>query len=154
MLTVRESFSISLQHFLYITINRQLTSGYFKGTVKRDFRPQVFFLHHLNQPGPLDQWVKIFTILLSYSNFYDSLPGIIPPGINLPGVSYCAEYHTLASHLSKFVLKSPRGLIPRRVRLPGVSYLLSQSPRGVRPLQVTHDPGASTAISYKFCTGL
>ena len=50
--------------------------------------------------------------------------------VNLPGVSYCAEpiprYH--ASHLLKFVLKSPRGrgMIPRGVSFFATNNRISQ----------------------------
>ena len=57
------------------------------------FDPQLF--HHLNRPGPLDQWVKIFSFLVSfsprYSNFSESSPSIKLRGVKFRTVSYCAE---------------------------------------------------------------
>ena len=71
-----------------------------------------------------DQWFKIFSILikisLSYSSFYESPRGIIlhTHRVYLPRIS------NPATHLLKFVLKSPwvwypRGIILRRVNLSG-----------------------------------
>ena len=102
-----------------------------KGTVQRDF--WLPFFSSFRPAWATDQWVKIFSILvkfsLSYLNFYESPRGIILRRVNLPGVSYSTEsislgQDTSASHVLKF-----------------------ESPQGMRPRRVTHDPRESTAIS-------
>ena len=90
-----------------------------KGTVQRDFWPPVFFiiqtsLGHWPTGSNIFEFGSVFAELFK---FYESPLGMILRRGNLPGVSYCAEsitlgYHTLVSHLLKFVLKSPRGIIP------------------------------------------
>ena len=78
----------------------------FKGTVQRDFRPQIFF-HNSNLPVPLTNGLVSSILVknsLSYSNFKSenlTPRGIIPRRVNLPG---------------------PRGIIPLLVNLPEVSY--------------------------------
>ena len=80
------------------------TSGnYILRAVQWDLRPPVFFIIWTS----MGHWPnKIFSILvqisLSYLNFYESPWGIILWGVNLPGVSYCAEsispgYHNAQS---------------------------------------------------------
>ena len=67
-----------------VYIERTRVVNFIKGTVQRDFRP------HSNQPGPLTNELKYFTIFvkfsLSYLNFYESLRGIILRSVNLPRV--------------------------------------------------------------------
>ena len=73
------------QMFLNGKIATEMINTNIKGTVQRDFRPPVFSL--FKPAWATDQWVKIFSILisfsLSYSNFSESLRSTILRGVSL-----------------------------------------------------------------------
>ena len=91
-----------------------------KGTVRQDFiRPPLF--SSIEPALATGQWIKVFFILIrfsqSYSHFSEISPGydtlaiqspqsMIPRRVNIPGV---------ASQLLKFLLNSTQGMIPRGV---------------------------------------
>ena len=132
-----------------------------KGQSKR-FLTSSFF-HHSNQPGPLTNVINDFRFWLSFCwviQIFLNLPGLSFSFESFsPGKSYCAEsislgYLTPASHLLKYVLKSPqvrypaipspRGIILCRINLPGVSYPRESikihqnvTPRGKIPRRVS-----------------
>ena len=77
---------------------------------------------------PLTNGLKfsiLVKILQSYSNFSESPRVITPRGVNLPGVSYCAESISPGNHTA------------HRVNLPGYYTVQSQSPQGIM-LRIEH----------------
>ena len=72
-------------------------------------------------------WVRFCWVI---SIFFLSPGYHILGRVNLPRVSYCAEsispgYHTRASYLLKFVLKSLRGIIPQGVNIKSTQTWLT-----------------------------
>ena len=117
-----------------------------KGTVQRDFWPPAFFiiwtsLGHRN----VQIWLSFCWVIRIFMIN-------IPRGVNLPGVSYCAEsispgYHTPASNFLRFVMKSPKGL-PWWVNLAGVSYCAESISPGMMPREVNKNPPKHDSPEY------